>query len=125
MVQDLKSVFGHRGEDIKEGLTIKGKIQEQWVLGRRRRERVAGEENIKQTDADSPNISLCGVVRPSGGIVLLRRHIAVAANASLIGKLLNGGEPEISELHGTILGEENILGLDIAVIDALGVHVLD
>ncbi|KAK6724067.1 hypothetical protein SNK04_002908 [Fusarium graminearum] len=87
--------------------------------------RVAGEEDVEQADSDGPDVRLGRRVTGAGRIELFRGHVTVAANGHLIRPLLGSCQTKITKLHGTVRSEENVLGLDIAMVDTLEVHVVN
>ncbi|KAG7144828.1 hypothetical protein HYQ46_006434 [Verticillium longisporum] len=94
-----------------------GTVVNHWALD--------GWEDVQEADADGPDVSLGRGVTRTGRIVLLRGHVTVAADSGLEGPLVFGGETKVTQLHGAGLGEEDVLRLDIAVIDAHLVDVRD
>lgn len=121
---DLERVLRHVGEDIKEALAVEDEVGEQRIRGRRNGEGVALEEHVEHADANSPDVGLCSGVASIGGVVLLRSHVAVAANSNLPRPGIGSSKTKVAKLHGAILGEEDVLRLDVAVVDALGVNEL-
>ena len=62
----------------------------------------------------------------NGESKLTRAHVELAAAAVVHGNLLVGSKPEVANVHRrAILGAENILRLQVTMVDALRVAVMN
>lgn len=124
---DVERVLGHVGEDIKQVLTVGSEVGEQRVLVGGVGERVALEQDVQQHDSNSPDIGSSRriTIAVDRRIVLFRCHVAVGADGKLGRPLLGGSQAKVTNLHGTVGRQEDVLRLEIAVVDLVAVEVLD
>ena len=120
---DFIGVLGHGWKYVEQRLLVAGEIQEERVGLSRGGEGVAGKEDIEQANANGPDVCRSRGVSSTGRVELLRGHVTLASNRRLVRPLLGGGKPEVTQLGRASRGEEEVLRLDVAVVDALGVDV--
>ena len=125
MPEDLKGVLRHVGENVEEALAVKSEVSIERIRRRWDGERVALEEHVEHADTNSPDVGLRSGIASIGGIILLRSHVAVAAHSNLPRPSVRGSKTKVAKLHRAVLCEEDVLGLDVAVVNALGVNELN
>ncbi len=85
------------------------------------REQRLSIEHFGENTAGTPDINLNIILLPGehdlGGAVVSRRHVSSHL------RILNSGQAEIAYLQVTILVDENVTGLQVAVDDTGGVDV--
>jgi len=122
--ENLEGIIRHGREMVEERLAVENKIGENRVRFGRDIERIASEKDVQHADPESPDIGFPRLIS-TNGLVLFWSHVAVAANSALLGQFLSSCQTEVANLGISVLVEEDVLGLQVAMIDALGVHVLD
>jgi len=125
MDENLKRVLGHVWEHVKQRLSVVRKVGEQGVRQSWLGERVARKEHVEKADAQGPDVSLGRQIAGGGRIELLGGHVAVAAHRRLVRPGVHRGKAKVAKLHGTVGGQEDVLRLDVTMVEALGMHVLD
>ena len=124
---DVERVLRHVGEDIEQVLTVGGEVGEQRVLVGGVGERVALEQDVQQHDSNRPDIGSGRriTIAVDRRVVLFRCHVAVGADSKLGGPKLGGSQAKVTNLHGTVGCQENVLRLEVAVVDTIGVEVFN
>lgn len=122
--ENLKGVVRHGGEMVEKRLAVENKIGENRVRFGRDVERVTSKKNVQHADPESPNIGFPRLVS-ANSVVLFGSHVAVAANSALLGNFLSSCQSEVADLGISIFIEKDVFRLQIAVVDAPRVHVLE
>lgn len=112
-------------EDVKESLSGSSKVQKELVLLAGNGEGVSGKENVEQANANRPDICLFGVIVLNVVVKELWCHVSLGADAKLSVLAIGGGQTPIGKTDRAVVGDKNVFRLDVSVVDALGVGVLD
>lgn len=56
---------------------------------------------------------------------MFRGYVVVVVNSYFVGLFISGCEIKVIKFYGIILGEEDVFGFDVVVIDIFGVDVID
>ena len=120
---DLVGILRHRREHVEEALLVSREVEEERVRLGGSGEGIPGEEDVEEADANGPDVRLGWRVSSAGRVKLLRSHVAVASNCHLVGPLVGSRQTEVAELHGAVVGEKDILRLDVTMVNSLRVDV--
>jgi len=90
---------------------------------------VAAAGEVDEDDAEGPDIvgnSIVGGGRTRSGLLAFRRHVKGRTTSKVRGVPLSAGETKVGQLElVTALTDKNVLRLEVAVVDAHGMAVLD
>ena len=123
--QDLEGVLRQARENVEQRLSVSTVVSEQEIVLRGCNERVAGEEDVEQADADRPNVCLCRRIANASRVVLFRCHVTITTNTRVIRPQALGGQTKVAELHVAVVTQKDVLGFDVTVVVATGMHMLD